>query len=79
MTAGERLAALSGMSGVTAGSHMYAISVSGLSAGDILVSRSSLASATAAQHLLSDSAAIDPYAPHCRGFMVNMGSFMGMR
>ena len=57
---------------------MHSIGLSGSTAGALLVSRSGLSSDTAAQHLLYDP--VDPGdAPRFRGFMVNMGSFMGMR
>ena len=77
MTAAERLVFLSGLSGVSAGAHLYAIRKSGSTAGQILVSRSSLPSATAAQHLLDVGSGSQNNPPQIRGFMLNMGTFMG--
>lgn len=51
MTAAERLKALSGMAGVSAGAMLIAIGV-GLTAGGRLVDYSGLASGSAAQHIL---------------------------
>lgn len=51
-TAASRLATLSGLSGVSAALHLKAIKQSGTTAGAMLLSRSSLATGTAAAHLL---------------------------
>ena len=51
MTAAERLAQLSGLAGVSAAAMLLAIGTGG-TAGALLLSRSSLASDTAAAHLL---------------------------
>lgn len=59
MTAGDRLALVSGLSGVTAAAMLAAIGA-GATTGDALVNYSGLASATAAVHLLTD---IAPSAP----------------
>lgn len=68
MTAGARLALLSGLSGVSAGAHLYAIRLAGSTAGAMLASRSSLPSASAAMHLLDGGSVVpapvavtDPY------------------
>lgn len=53
MTAGERLIALSGLSGVSAAVMLQAIG-SGATTGAALVNYSGLSSGTAAQHLLTD-------------------------
>lgn len=79
MTASERLVFLSGLSGVSAGAHMYAIRNSGVTSGEMLVSRSSLVTASAALHLLDGGSVGSAAAPSVRGFMSNMGTFMGMR
>ena len=77
MTTSQRLAFLSGLSGVSAGSHLLAIRRSGVTAGQMLVSRSALSSASALQHLLNDEAVDLPDSLVNRGFMLNMGTFMG--
>lgn len=80
MTASERLVFLSGLSGVSAGAHLYSIRQSGISAGQILVSRSNLSTATAGQHLLDDGGGVEPPAENAvrfTGFHVNMGTMMG--
>jgi hypothetical protein len=57
-TAGQRLIALSGLTGQTAAESMKAIGHgAGLAAAALLVAYSGLASATAAVHLLTDQAA----------------------
>lgn len=61
-TASARLVELSGLSGVSAGAHLLAIKLSGSNAGAMLVSRSSLPTATAAQHLL-DGGGVTPPTP----------------
>lgn len=76
MTTSERLVFLSGLSGVSAGAHLYAIRQSGLTAGQILVSRSSLSSATAEQHLLDGGGIAVLATAAFTGFHVNMGSMM---
>lgn len=58
MIAGARLALLSGLSGVSAGAHLLAIRLAGSTAGQMLLSRSSLPEASAAQHLLDDGAVV---------------------
>ena len=55
-TAAERLVALSGLSGVSAGTHLLAIGT-GATAAQILVSESPLVTATAAEHLMADRGA----------------------
>jgi hypothetical protein len=77
MTTGERIAFLSALPGVSAGAHLYAIRQSGVNAGQMLVSRSSLLSATAMQHLLDDGGAVAAVEARFVGFHVNMGSMMG--
>lgn len=77
MTTGQRLVFLSGLSGVSAGAHLYAIRQSGVNSGQMLVSRSSLLIATAMQHLLDGGGDALPDMPPTRGFMANMGTFMG--
>ena len=77
MTVAQRLTYLSGLTGVSAGAHLMAIRLGGTSAGAMLVSRSGLPSGTAMQHLLSDVAIDLPDSLMSRGFMVNMGTFMG--
>jgi hypothetical protein len=57
MIAGARLALLSGLSGVSAGAHLYSIRQAGGTAGQILVSRSTLSTATAGQHLMDEGTA----------------------
>ena len=52
MTTGARLASLSGLSGVSAGQHLIAIKQSGATSGEMLVSRSSLMTGTAMDHLM---------------------------
>ena len=68
MTTGARLAQLSGLSGVSAGAHLYAIRLAGSAAGAMLVSRSTLGSASALAHLLDGGSVVpvpvavqDPY------------------
>lgn len=73
--AGDRLAFLSGAGPVTAGDRLVAIG-SGVSAGERLVNRSSLAVATAGQHLMSDFPAAAGAEPPLGLFMVNMGRLM---
>lgn len=51
-TAAQRLVQLSGLSGVSAGTHLLSIRLSGSTAGTMLVSRSSLPTGSAALHLL---------------------------
>ena len=51
MTTGARLAELSGLSGVSAATHLLAIRLSGATAGAMLVSRSTLSTGTAIAHL----------------------------
>lgn len=53
-TTAQRLAFLSGMSGVSAAEHLKAIKQSGTTSGQMLVSRSSLSVASAIQHLMDD-------------------------
>ena len=77
MTASERLVFLSGLSGVTAGAHLLAIRQSGSTSGQILVSRSSLSVATAAQHLLDGGGVVQSDNPVFVGFHANMGMLMG--
>jgi hypothetical protein len=77
MTASQRLVYLSGLSGVSAGAHLLAIRQSGATAGQILVSRSTLPTASAAQHLLDDGVILAPVNPSFIGFQVNMGTMMG--
>lgn len=77
MNVAQRLAYLSGLTGVSAGAHLLAIRLAGVNAGAMLVSRSGLPSGTAMQHLLADLAVDLPDSPMSRGFMVNMGTFMG--
>lgn len=77
MNTGQRLALLSGLSGVSAGAHLYAIRQSGVDAGQMLASRSSLLTATAMQHLLDDSGASPSSLPRFTGFHANMGAMMG--
>lgn len=62
MTAAERLAALSGLSGVSAGAHLLAIRISGSMAGQILVSRSTLSTGSASDHLLDGGVAQGGYS-----------------
>ena len=76
MNVAQRLAHLSGLTGVSAGAHLLAIRLGGTSAGAMLVSRSGLPSGTAEQHLLADSVVTLPDSLMSRGFMVNMGTFM---
>lgn len=53
--AGDRLAYLSGLSGVPAATHMLAIGGGvSMKAGDLLLSYSPLTSATAGEHLMAD-------------------------
>jgi len=54
MIASERLVSLSGLSGVSAATHLLAIGM-GVTAGAALLDYSALESATAAEHLLSDA------------------------
>ncbi len=56
ITAGARLVALTGLAGasITAGQRLYSIRQRGTTAGEMLVSRSALISATAGEHLLND-------------------------
>lgn len=61
-TAAERLAALSGLSGVSAGAHLLAIRISGSMAGQILVSRSTLSTGSASDHLLDSGVAQGGYS-----------------
>jgi hypothetical protein len=51
---------LSGLAGVSAGAHLYAIRQAGATAGQILVSRSSLLSASAAAHLFDAGTDVTP-------------------
>lgn len=60
MTAADRLVQLSGLAGVSAGAHLYAIRQSGTTAEQILVSRSSLLSASAAAHLFDAGSVTAP-------------------
>lgn len=60
MNTGQRLVALSGLTGVSAAQHLLAIRVSGANAGEILVSRSALATGSAMDHLLSDVSPPEP-------------------
>lgn len=77
MTTAQRLAFLSGLNGVSAGIHLLAIRQSGATAGQMLASRSALSSATALQHLLNDEGVVLSDVLINRGFMLNMGTFMG--
>jgi hypothetical protein len=76
MTTSERLVFLSGLSGVSAGAHLYSLRQSGVTAGQILVSRSSLSTATAEQHLLDGGGFVISGTPKFTGFHVNMGTMM---
>lgn len=51
-TTAQRLATLSGLSGVSAAAHLIAIKQSGATAGSMLASRSGIGTGSAAQHLL---------------------------
>jgi hypothetical protein len=53
MNAGQRLAELSGLSGVSAATHLLAIKQSGATAGAMLLSASPLSTGTALAHLLA--------------------------
>jgi hypothetical protein len=77
MIAKDRLVFLSGLPSATAGAHLYAIRQSGATAGQILVSRSSLSTATAGQHLLDDGGVLPATANNFIGFHANMGTMMG--
>lgn len=66
-TAAERLQELSGLAGVTAAAMLLSIG-SGATAGALLVSRSTLSSATAAAHLLD--AGVQTSAPASGGSWV---------
>lgn len=59
MTAGERLAQISGLSGVSAAAMLLAIGT-GATAGALLVDYSGLESGTAAEHLLTDASIVVP-------------------
>ena len=59
MTTGARLVQLSGLSGVSAATHLIAIKQSGSNAGDMLVSRSGLTTGTAMEHLISNTDTTD--------------------
>lgn len=54
-TTGQRLAALSGLSGGSAAVHLRALA-SGLTAADLLVARSGLGTGSAMQHLMAEGA-----------------------
>lgn len=77
MTTAQRLVFLSGLFGVSAGAHLYAIRQSGSTAGQMLVSRSSLGVATTEQHLLDDGGVVITDAVRFTGFHANMGTMMG--
>lgn len=74
-TAGDRLVFLSGSGPVTASERLVAIGV-GAAAGERLVARSSLAVATAGQHLMSDFPLAAAAEPPLGLFMVNMGRLL---
>lgn len=57
MNTGERLAQISGMSGVSAATMLMSIG-SGSTAGELLVSYSGLSSGTAEEHLLASGAPV---------------------
>lgn len=59
MNTGERLVFLSGLSGVSAATHLLAIGL-GATTGQALVDYSQLASATAEVHLLAEQSAVKP-------------------
>lgn len=63
MTTGARLVQLSGLSGVSAATHLIAIKQSGSNAGDMLVSRSGLSTGSAMEHLISDATGIPFWWP----------------
>lgn len=58
-TTGQRLAALSGLSGGSAAVHLRALA-SGLTAADLLVARSGLGTGSAMQHLMAEGAFAAP-------------------
>lgn len=57
-TTSQRLTTLSGLSGVSAAEHLKAIKQSGATAGQMLVSRSSLSVASAIQHLMDEGGVV---------------------
>lgn len=63
MNTGDRLVALSGLSGVSASVHLISIKQAGSKAGDMLVSRSGLTTGTAMDHLISDATGIPFWWP----------------
>ena len=76
-TAGARLVFLSGGAPRSAGERLAGLAA-GVTAGQILVARSGLGSATAAVHLMYDPAPpADPGADRFVGFIVNLGRMMG--
>lgn len=77
MTTGQRLVQLSGLSGVTAGQHLLAIRLAGLTTGAMLASRSGLGTGSAMAHLLAQGTPIEESGLYrTTGFIVNMGSMM---
>ena len=81
MTAGERLALLSGSGDPTAAARLRRIGGAAAAAGALLVAYSGLATATAAVHLMHDTAGSGPGALPARmvGFHANLGGFMSRR
>ena len=63
----QRLATLSGLSGTSAGAHLLAIRRAGVTAGQILMSRSGLGFGSALQHLMASLSVDQPTVPVCGG------------